>query len=37
MRELRYGEQMQDYTCNTGYQIKKNIIYNIDDVVYFTK
>ena len=22
MRELRYGEQMQDYTCSTGYQIK---------------
>lgn len=22
MRELRYGEKMQDYTCSTGYQIK---------------
>lgn len=22
MRELRYGDQMQDYTCSTGYQIK---------------
>ena len=22
MRELRYGEQMQDYTFSTGYQIK---------------
>ena len=21
MRELRYGDQMQDYTCNTEYQI----------------
>ena len=22
MRELRYGDQMQDYTCNAEYQIK---------------
>ena len=22
MRELRYGEKMQDYTCSSGYQIK---------------
>ena len=22
MRELRYGDQMQDYTCSTEYQIK---------------
>ena len=22
MRELRYGEKMQDYTCSTAYQIK---------------
>lgn len=29
MRELRYGDQMQNYTCNTGCQIKWTFPENI--------
>ena len=29
MRELRYGEQIQDYTCNAEYQIKWTFPENI--------
>ena len=29
MRELRYGDQIQDYTCNAEYQIKQTFPGNI--------